>query len=67
MCVYMHVCQEENKCCMVLDEGGKDSALILEKKNKKQKKVSSQSFIALEKCRLMGPYPAEGMERCIQQ
>lgn len=62
VCVYMHVCQEENKCCMlILDEAGKDSALILEKK------MSSQSFIALEKSSLMGPYPAEGMERYLLQ
>lgn len=44
MCVYMHVCQEENKCCMVLDEGGKDSALILEKKKQKTQKGVQSKF-----------------------
>lgn len=63
VCVYMHVCQEGKKCCMlVLDEAGKDSALILQKK-----KVSSQRFIALEKSSLMGLCPAEGIERCLFQ
>lgn len=62
VCVEMHVCQEENKCCMlVLDEAGKDSALIL------QKKVSSQRFKAWEKSSLTGPDPTEGMESCLPQ
>lgn len=43
MCVYVHVCQEEKKCCMlVLDEAGKDCALRLQKKSVQSK---------------MGPYP----------
>lgn len=41
MCIYVHICQEENKCCMlVLDKGDKRVCSDTEKKKKCPAKYS---------------------------
>jgi len=58
MCIYMHICQEENKFCVLfLDEGGKGVC-----SDSGKKEVSSQRFIALEKSSLMSSYLTEMTE-----